>query len=386
MRKNWKTKTLGSICKISTGKSNANEAVENGEYAFFDRSKKVKRSRRFLFDCKALIIPGEGAEFFPRYYSGKFDLHQRAYALFNFDESVSIRFVEYYLIFDHKYFEQVAVGATAKSLRIRHFQELLIPLPLLPEQKRIVKILDELFEKIAKAKGNTEKNLQNARELFETYLQSVFANLGDEWGGKTLGEVCVIKPPKKETKEKLKDAGSVTFLPMKDLGILTKEINATKERQLKDVFSSYTYFADDDVLLAKITPCFENGKIGIARNLTNGVGFGSSEYIVFRSKGEIIPDYLYYFLTRNQFREEGKKLMTGAVGHKRISKDFIYSYYLPFPKSLFEQKAIVSKLDTLSAETKKLEAICQQKLVDLEELKKSILQKAFNGKLAGAQS
>jgi len=249
-----------------------------------------------------------------------------------------------------------------------------------------VKILDELFEKIAKAKGNTEKNLQNARELFETYLQSVFANLGDEWGGKTLGEVCVIKPPKKETKEKLKDAGSVTFLPMKDLGILTKEINATKERQLKDVFSSYTYFADDDVLLAKITPCFENGKIGIARNLTNGVGFGSSEYIVFRSKGEIIPDYLYYFLTRNQFREEGKKLMTGAVGHKRISKDFIYSYYLPFPKSLFEQKAIVSKLDTLSAETKKLEAICQQKLVDLEELKKSILQKAFNGKLAGAQS
>src|SRR3989339_1087492 len=143
---NWQTKKLGEVCDISTGKSNANEAIENGDYAFFDRSKIIKKSSRFLFDCEALIIPGEGAEFFPRYYSGKFDLHQRAYALFKFDKNVDIRFVEYYLIFDHKYFERVAVGATAKSLRLRHFQDLGIPFPPLPEQHRIVKILDEVFE------------------------------------------------------------------------------------------------------------------------------------------------------------------------------------------------------------------------------------------------
>jgi type I restriction enzyme S subunit len=76
-----------------------------------------------------------------------------------------------------------------------------------------------------------------------------------------------------------------------------------KERELKDVAGSYTYFAENDVLLAKITPCFENGKIGIARNLTNGTGFGSSEYIVFRSKGEINQDYLFYFLSRESFRD-----------------------------------------------------------------------------------
>ncbi|MBK9015995.1 MAG: restriction endonuclease subunit S [Saprospiraceae bacterium] len=165
------------------------------------------------------------------------------------------------------------------------------------------------------------------------------------WEVKKLGEVCDIKPQKKEAREKLAGADLVTFLPMEDLGVLSKEIIPNKERPLEEVISSYTYFAEHDVLLAKITPCFENGKIGIARNLKNGVGFGSSEYFVFRSYGDVLPDYLFYFLSRDSFRVEGKKSMTGAVGHKRVSKDFIENYLLPFPTSLPEQRRIVSILD-----------------------------------------
>ena len=168
---------------------------------------------------------------------------------------------------------------------------------------------------------------------------------------------------------------------MEDMQILSKEFICNKERKLKEVQGSYTYFANEDVLLAKITPCFENGKLGIARNLKNGIGFGSSEYIVFRSNGKVISDYLYYFLAREQFRKEGAKRMSGAVGHKRVSKEFIEESILPFPKSLSEQKSIVKKLDTLSAETKKLEAIYKKKLADLEELKKSVLKKALSGEL-----
>ena len=134
------------------------------------------------------------------------------------------------------------------------------------------------------------------------------------------------------------------------------------------------------MLLAKITPCFENGKIGIARNLINGIGFGSSEYIVFRAKTNITPEYLYYFLSRNQIRTEGKKYMSGAVGHKRVSKEWIENHIIPFPP-LKKQQAFAQKLDALSAETKQLEAIYQQKITDLDELKKSILQKAFSGQL-----
>jgi len=205
------------------------------------------------------------------------------------------------------------------------------------------------------------------------------------WEVKKLGDVCEIKPPKKEAKDKLKDTDLVTFLPMEDLGVLNKEVIGVKERQLKDVTGSYTYFADNDVLLAKITPCFENGKIGIARNLINGIGFGSSEYIVFRSKGEIIQDYLYYFLSRETFRDEGKKLMTGAVGHKRVSKDFIENYPLPFPKSLPEQQRIVAILDEAFAAIAQAKANAEQNLKNAKELFESYLQSVFENKLHGSK-
>ena len=107
---------------------------------------------------------------------------------------------------------------------------------------------------------------------------------------------------------------------MEDLGILNKNINAVKERRLKDIYSSYTYFAEGDVLLAKITPCFENGKLGIASNLKNGIGFGSSEFVVLRPNKDLLPVYLFYFLTNDDFRQKGKRSMTGAVGHKKSFK------------------------------------------------------------------
>ena len=197
------------------------------------------------------------------------------------------------------------------------------------------------------------------------------------WQTKKLGEVCDIKPPKKEARDRLNGDDLVSFVPMEDLGILTKNFIATKERPLKEVSGSYTYFSDNDVLLAKITPCFENGKIGIARNLKNGIGFGSSEYIVFRSRGELIPDYLYYYLARDQFRQDGKKVMTGAVGHKRVPKDFIESQIIPYPKSLPEQKRIVAILDEAFAAIATAKQNAEKNLQNARELFESYLQSVF---------
>lgn len=248
------------------------------------------------------------------------------------------------------------------------------------EQQRIVAILDETFEGIATATANAKKNLNNACELFESTLQSVFATKSKGWQEKNLGEVCLIKPPKNEARKNLKGSDLVSFVPMESLGIGQKYFDVSRLRALEEVAGSYTYFADDDVLLAKITPCFENGKLGIARNLKNGVGFGSSEYIVFRSSAALHNEFLYYFLSRKAFREEGAKRMTGAVGHKRVAKEFIENTFIPLP-SFPEQQRITDKLDELSAETKMLEAIYQQKLALLAELKKSLLQQAFSGEL-----
>jgi type I restriction enzyme S subunit len=161
---------------------------------------------------------------------------------------------------------------------------------------------------------------------------------------KKLGELCEIRPSKSEARIKLKDKDLVSFVPMEDLGIFTKSFEPKHERELKDVYGSYTYFADGDVLLAKITPCFENGKIGIAHNLKNGIGFGSSEFIVFRSRGQILPDYLYYVLSSDNFRNQGIKLMSGAVGHKRVPKEYVDDYEVFLP-SLTEQKRAVRIID-----------------------------------------
>ena len=131
---------------------------------------------------------------------------------------------------------------------------------------------------------------------------------------------------------------------MEDLGIDQKFLVPTQTRPLTDVAGSYTYFADGDVLLAKITPCFENGKLGIAADLTNGIGFGSSEYIVFRPDASVDKEWLYYFLAQPRFRDEGAERMSGAVGHKRVAKDFIEGYPIPIPP-LPEQRRIVGILD-----------------------------------------
>jgi type I restriction enzyme S subunit len=143
------------------------------------------------------------------------------------------------------------------------------------------------------------------------------------WKVKPLGEVCTIKPPKGEARARLADDDEVSFVPMEDLGIGVKYLQPLRTRRLGEVGGSYTYFADGDVLLAKITPCFENGKLGIARGLTNGVGFGSSEYIVLRPTPALNAEFLYYYLARPAFLEEGARTMTGAVGHKRVTKEFV---------------------------------------------------------------
>jgi type I restriction enzyme S subunit len=101
------------------------------------------------------------------------------------------------------------------------------------------------------------------------------------WPSLTLEKVCQIRPPKSEARDRLAANALVSFLPMEDMGIDEKFVRATQAKSLSEVQGSYTYFADGDVLLAKITPCFENGKLGIANGLTNGIGFGSSEYFVF---------------------------------------------------------------------------------------------------------
>lgn len=197
------------------------------------------------------------------------------------------------------------------------------------------------------------------------------------WQKKPLKDLCQIKPPKNEAKKKLNADDFVSFVPMMNLGISQKDLVLDTDKYLSEVSGSYTYFSDNDVLLAKITPCFENGKLGIANNLTNSIGFGSSEFVVLRASAELDPEYLYYFLSQESFREDGTKVMTGAVGHKRVPKEFIENYLVPFP-SLKEQARIVAVLDEIFSGLDKTIANIEKNLENSRELFDSYLNQIFS--------
>jgi type I restriction enzyme S subunit len=136
----WKEVALGEISFITTGSSNREDSSLDGEYAFFDRSVDVRTSGQFLFDAEAVIIPGEGQEFTPKHFKGKFDLHQRTYAIMDLKETIG-KFIYYYIDYHRHYLLSQAVGSTVKSLRLPMFKKMPIMLPEKNEQKKISIVL-----------------------------------------------------------------------------------------------------------------------------------------------------------------------------------------------------------------------------------------------------
>jgi len=203
-----------------------------------------------------------------------------------------------------------------------------------------------------------------------------------DWQTKRLAEVCEIRPPKSEARERVSAKGLVSFAPMEDLGVDRKFLRATQVKPLSSVIGSYTYFANGDVLLAKITPCFENGKLGIAADLSNGIGFGSSEFFVFRPRPALDKEYLYYYLSRSDFRSEGEARMGGAVGQQRVPKEFIESYPIPLPP-LPEQRRIVGILDEAFEGIATAKANAEKNLQNSRAIFESHVESVFTKRGAG---
>jgi len=164
----------------------------------------------------------------------------------------------------------------------------------------------------------------------------------NKWEWKKLGDVCQINPPKKELQD-LDEDTLVSFIPMALVSEQGKIINQ-EDKPIKDVLKGFTYFREGDVLVAKITPCFENGKRALAKGLKHEIGFGSTEFHVLRPKSAVLAEWLYYAISSLNFRIDGGRNMTGTAGQKRVPKQFLENYQIPVPPLPIQQK-IVSILE-----------------------------------------
>lgn len=341
----WPVVRMGELCTITSGSSDTQDAVADGEFAFFDRSKIIKRSNRFLHDCEALIIPGEGATFLPRYFRGKFDLHQRAYAIFDLNPKLNIHFLYYCLYFQADYFPRVAVGATVKSLRRRHFEEFPVPLPPLAEQQRIVRLLDEVFEGIAIAKANLEKNLLNARALFRGYLNSAFIEDNDHWQSKNFEDCIQLVQYTRKVQRK-------HFLSEGRFPIISQEADFNNgfwndEADLFEVVRPVVIFGDHTRVLKYVDSSFVLGADGVR---------------ILSPHEFLNPKFFYYQLLGTDIRS------LGYSRHYRLLKEI----KIGFP-GLEEQARVVSRLDDIARQSQKLADSYAQKLAALELLRASIL-------------
>lgn len=171
----WKEKKLEALTVICTGKSNREDSVATGgAFTFFDRSQDIRTSSKYLFDCEAVIVPGEGQDFIPKYFHGKFDLHQRTYAILKSDEkkanNLNFRFLYYFIFVSKNYFLSQAVGSTVKSLRLPLFKNLNVSVPCLEEQQKIANFLSSIDDQIS----IVQKQLDKTKQYKKALLQQLF--------------------------------------------------------------------------------------------------------------------------------------------------------------------------------------------------------------------
>jgi type I restriction enzyme S subunit len=384
MKKGWEIKTLDQISvNLDSRRIPITKAVRtSGEYPYYGASGIVDYVADYIFNEDTLLISEDGANLLARSTpiafpaSGKYWVNNHAHIL-KFENMTTQRFVELFL--ESIPLDDYITGAAQPKLNQKALNSIPIPVPLLPEQRRIVGILDEAFEGIAKAKANAEKNLQNACELFESHLQSVFTKRGEGWveKHKSLADMC----------ELIVDCEHKTA-PTQEEGIPSiRTPNIGKGRLLLDgvyrvskkTYTEWTRRAvpsAGDLILAREAPA---GNVAvIPENLPLCLG---QRTVLIRPNREIFnSEFLVMLLLQPKMQRKLLDHSRGATVQHVNMKD-IRALDVGAVPPLTTQRLIVEKVNNVSTENGRLISIYQQKLALLEALKKSLLHQAFSGQL-----
>ena len=299
------------------------------------------------------------------------------------NKNVDSRFLFYYY-FSASFQEHFSteMAGIIGGVSMNKFKSIELHLPPLPEQQRIVSILDKAFSAIEKAKANAEQNLQNTKELFESYLQGVFEN--GNWELKRWGELCdFVRGP---------FGGSLKKSIFKDSGYAVYE----QKHAIHDHFNQLRYFIDEEkfnemkrfeLLPGDIIMSCSGVTLGRVAVVPQGRPRGviNQALLKLTPKTNVSVHFIKHWLRSNIFQKIIFDYAGGAAIPNVPSAKILKDILIPFP-SLIEQERIVDEIEIMLNNTQNLEAVYQQKIDDLEELKKSILQKAFAGELPGRQA
>lgn len=287
---------------------------------------------------------------------------------------INSKFIGYYFQTDfyRTKISELSTGININNLRKEYIENLDIAIPsTLEEQQEIVDVLDAASEIIRLRTACIE----SAQSLIPALFQEMFGDINNNIHSLPISEIksCVEINP---TKIVMNDNDDVTFLGMKDV-TENGQIDLSTIKKYEEVKKGFTSFKNGDVLLAKITPCFENGKAAIAKNLVNNTGFGSTEFYVLRpNQNKILPEYLYSIVKSSRFSEIGRSNMKGAAGQKRLIKDFVSNYKFLLP-DILQQKLYAAKVQEIEAYIKTQ----HEELENAKTMFQSLLHHSFTGEL-----
>ena len=398
----WKVEKLGDVCEVFAdgdwieSKDQSPEGVRLiqtgnvGNGIFKDRGdkaryiseatfKRLRCTEIFEGDCLVSRLPDPVGRACILPDTGEKMITAVDCTIIRFDKKKVIpEFFNYYSQSD-QYLNDVdheTSGTTRKRISRSKLADIQIPIPPLPEQQRIVSVLDEAFVSIVQAKSNAERNLVNARELFDLYLQDTLIEARKKWGIKSLGDVC--EKVEYGSSAKSQPIGKVPVLRMGNIQNGRFDWTNLVYTSDKDEIKKYL-LKHNDVLFNRTNSPELVGKTAIYKSETPAI-FAGYLIRIHRKEDLLDADYLNYFLNSEMAMKYGKTVFISSVNQANINGQKLKSYPIPVPP-LTEQRAIVGRLEALSAETKRLEEIYEEKIESLEELKKSVLAKAFDGEL-----
>lgn len=375
MREGWKRTSLDDVCEIAYGTRVIKKRDSGTLYPVYGGGGETFRIDRFNREDCTIVSRFGMSESCVRHVPGKFFLNDSGLSVSTKSSKVLIqRLLDYFLYASQRVIYSLGRGSAQKNLDVGNFRKLEIHYPeSVPEQKRIVAILDEAFAGIDAAIANTEKNLANARELFESYLNSVFSQQGDGWEVKSVGDFadhCLGKMLDKN----------------KNKGVM--------KPYLRNVNVQWFQVHTDDVLEMKIEPHEEDrfsvksGDLLICEGGYPGRAaiWEKDEVVYFqkalhrvRCNDQRLNRWLLYYLYYTDANGELEPSFTGA-GIQHFTGKALNAFRVPLPPE-HQISDLLSGIEAVHNELESLESIYQQKLSALVELKQSLLQKAFSGEL-----